>query len=62
MAAGSHPLGDGIFILKKKERAEKKRARVHFTPDLKVGVFVTLRTPEIIRARANSLIAPASSS
>jgi transposase len=26
----------------------KKRARVHFIPDLKVGVFVTLRAPDVI--------------
>jgi hypothetical protein len=26
----------------------KKDARVHFIPDLKVGVFVTLRTPDVI--------------
>ena len=27
----------------------KKSARVHFIPDLKVGVFVTLRTPIVIK-------------
>ena len=27
---------------------QKKRARVHFIPDLKVGVFVTLRAPDVI--------------
>jgi len=26
----------------------KKWARVHFIPDLKVGVFVTLRAPDVI--------------
>ncbi|TFH52535.1 MAG: hypothetical protein E4G89_01475, partial [Methanothrix sp.] len=29
-------------------RERKKRARVHFIPDLKVGVFVTLRAPYVI--------------
>jgi hypothetical protein len=29
--------------------AEAKKARVHFIPDLKVGVFVTLRTPFVIK-------------
>jgi hypothetical protein len=32
-------------------KEQKERARVHFIPDLKVGVFVTLRalwSPEII--------------
>jgi hypothetical protein len=28
---------------------QKKRARVHFIPDLKVGVFVTLRAPDVIK-------------
>lgn len=28
--------------------AQKKRARVHFIPDMKVGVFVTLRAPDVI--------------
>jgi hypothetical protein len=27
----------------------QKRARVHFIPDLKVGVFVTLRAPDVIK-------------
>jgi len=27
----------------------EKSARVHFIPDLKVGVFVTLRAPEVIK-------------
>ena len=26
----------------------KEWSRVHFIPDLKVGVFVTLRTPDVI--------------
>ncbi|MCX6669453.1 MAG: hypothetical protein NTV25_06575, partial [Methanothrix sp.] len=30
-------------------REHKKCARVHFIPDLKVGVFVTLRAPEVIK-------------
>jgi hypothetical protein len=30
-------------------REHKERARVHFIPDLKVGVFVTLRTPDVIK-------------
>jgi hypothetical protein len=39
--------------LKKKQcfinlRKHKERARVHFIPDLKVGVFVTLRAPDVI--------------
>jgi hypothetical protein len=29
----------------------QKRARVHFIPDLKVGVFVTLRAPDVINPR-----------
>jgi hypothetical protein len=29
-------------------REHKERARVHFIPDLKVGVFVTLRAPDVI--------------
>jgi hypothetical protein len=28
----------------------EKWARVHFIPDLKVGVFVTLRAPDVIKA------------
>jgi len=28
---------------------QKKRARVHFIPGLKVGVFVTLRAPDVIK-------------
>jgi hypothetical protein len=30
-------------------REHKERARVHFIPDLKVGVFVTLRAPDVIK-------------
>ncbi|UEC42245.1 MAG: hypothetical protein METHAR1v1_470007 [Methanothrix sp.] len=30
-------------------KEHEKQARVHFIPDLKVGVFVTLRTPEVIK-------------
>ena len=30
---------------------QKKRARVHFTPNLKVGVFMTLHTPDVIKKR-----------
>ena len=29
-------------------KEHEKRARVHFLPDLKVGVFVTLCAPELI--------------
>jgi hypothetical protein len=29
----------------------KKRARVHFIPNQKVGVFVTLRTPDVIKQK-----------
>ena len=29
-------------------RKHRKMARVHFIPDLKVGVFVTLRAPNVI--------------
>jgi len=29
---------------------QKEHARVHFIPDLKVGVFVTLRAPDVINA------------
>jgi hypothetical protein len=29
-------------------REHKERARVHFIPELKVGVFVTLRIPDVI--------------
>ncbi len=29
--------------------AYEKWARVHFIPDLKVGVFVTLRAPNVIK-------------
>jgi hypothetical protein len=36
---------------------QKKRARVHFIPDLKVGVFVTLRAPDVIKNIAVSLSA-----
>jgi len=28
---------------------QKEHARVHFIPDLKVGVFVTLRAPDVIK-------------
>jgi hypothetical protein len=28
----------------------KKWARVHFIPDLKVGVFVTIRAPDVIKS------------
>ena len=28
-------------------RKHENRARVHFIPDLKVGVFVTLRAPDV---------------
>ncbi|MFZ3149004.1 MAG: hypothetical protein WA137_08170, partial [Methanothrix sp.] len=41
------------FILKEAtvDRYEltQKTARVHFIPNLKVGVFVTLRTPDVIK-------------
>jgi hypothetical protein len=30
-------------------REHKERARVHFIPDLKVGVFMTLRAPDVIK-------------
>jgi len=33
-------------------KEHKKRARVHFIPDLKVGVFVTLRAPEVISSNS----------
>ncbi|MDQ1254306.1 MAG: hypothetical protein QG646_3537, partial [Euryarchaeota archaeon] len=32
-----------------------KKARVHFIPDLKVGVFVTLRTPFVIKLKMKVL-------
>ena len=32
-------------------REHKERARVHFIPDLKVGVFVTLRAPDVIKRK-----------
>ncbi|MDD2340329.1 MAG: hypothetical protein PHG79_08775, partial [Methanosarcina sp.] len=31
------------------QKSTKKRARVHFIPDLKVRVFVTLRAPVVIK-------------
>jgi len=31
-------------------RKYKNQARVHFIPNLKVGVFVTLRAPDVIKA------------
>jgi hypothetical protein len=33
----------------------EKLARVHFIPDLKVGVFVTLCAPEVIKRKINLL-------
>ncbi|MDD2339052.1 MAG: hypothetical protein PHG79_02000, partial [Methanosarcina sp.] len=33
------------------QKSTKKRARVHFIPDLKVRVFVTLRAPVVIRIK-----------
>ncbi len=32
--------------------APEKWARVHFIPNLKVGVFVTLRAPNVIKRRS----------
>jgi len=32
-------------------KEHEKRARVHFIPALKDGVFVTLRAPEVIKSR-----------
>ena len=37
-------------------REHKQWTRAHFIPDLKIGVFVTLRTPNVInRIRKNFL-------
>ena len=46
--------GPSLTSLQKKAtfidlREHKERARVHFIPDLKVGVFVTLRAPNVIK-------------
>ncbi len=41
----SASVGDLLINLRKYEN----RARVHFIPDLKVGVFVTVRAPEVIK-------------
>ena len=35
-------------------RKYENRARIHFIPDMKVGVFVTLRAPDVIKEKAKS--------
>lgn len=35
---------------------QEKSARVHFIPDLKVGVFVTLRAPNVITKRFGMIL------
>jgi hypothetical protein len=45
LGAKNNPISKRSVVLKPQE----KRARVHFIPDLKVGVFVTLRAPEVIK-------------
>jgi hypothetical protein len=37
------------LIFERSNGEHKKLARVHFIPDLKIGVFVTLRAPEVIK-------------
>jgi len=39
-------------------KPQEKRARVHFIPDLKVGVFVTHRAPEVIKSKASGRYNP----
>jgi hypothetical protein len=36
-------------------RKRENRARVHFIPDLKVGEFVTLRAPDVLKALAEGV-------
>jgi hypothetical protein len=38
-----------LHLLKEAMVSIKNRARVHFIPELKIGVFVTLRAPEAIK-------------
>ena len=41
-----------VLVILSNLRKYENRARVHFIPNLKVGVFVTLRTPDVIKVKA----------